>query len=224
MKPIVVFGIGKIAEAIVGDFLDSSSHQIAAFTVHDEYLAPSPYDGIPVIPFRRMADSYPPSKYDAFVATGYQGMNTLRADMVNAVRQLGYELARLIHPNACVSNYAQLGENCLVMPFASVLPRTTLADNVFVWNNVVIAHHTSIGENCWLAAGANIMGSVDIGANCFVGATATVGHDVQIGSRCFLGAASLVTRNIPENKVVVEKASGILKISSDQFLKMIKFR
>lgn len=224
MKPIVIFGIGKISEVAASYLLEHGAQELAAFTADREFIGPAPVEGLPVVPFDEVVSQYPPDRHDMFVAIGYQEMNDLRAARVEQVRKLGYGLTSIVHPRASVSKDAHIGQNCLVLPFASILPRTTIADNVFIWNSVVIGHHSFIDENTWIASGTNLMGTISVGRNCFIGATVTVGHDVQIGDRCFLGAATLITRNLPNGKVVVEKSSEVQRVSSDQFVRLIGFK
>jgi acetyltransferase-like isoleucine patch superfamily enzyme len=87
----------------------------------------------------------------------------------------------------------------------------------------MIAHHSVVDDNCWLTSCCNISGNVHLGANTFVAVNATVGHSVTIGKNCFLGANSLSTKNLEDEKVVIEESTKPIRLTSSQFLRMSSF-
>jgi len=223
MKKTVIFGAGKIAEVVHYYMANESPRQVAGFTCDDEHVGGDSFQELPVVPFSTVHETFPPDDFDMFVALGYQDLNRIRAQRVQDAREKGYSLPAFVHPETAMPADATYGDNCFIMNPVCVQPRVKLGHNVFVWSGALVGHHSSIGDNCWITSQANICGVVTMGSNCFLAANATIGNDVTVGKDCFLGANVLVTKDLPDGRVVVQKSSDVLRLTSDEFLRMSKF-
>tara|TARA_R110002096_G_scaffold42144_2_gene113723 strand:- start:18553 stop:19233 length:681 start_codon:yes stop_codon:yes gene_type:complete len=223
MKPIVLFGAGKIAEVVLYYLQHHSDYEVSAITVDREHLPGEAWNGLPVVPFDEVAGAFPAEAYDMFVVLGYQEMNGLRARKVDEARQKGYHLISYVHPDAGVPKDCQIGENCFLMQNTLIHPRVILGDNVFVWSGAMIGHHSTIGDHCWLTSCANISGVVTAGNNCFFAVNSTVGHGVTVGERCFIGANALVTKCTDDDEVFLTESSKAFRLNSAQFVRMVNF-
>lgn len=223
MKPVVLFGIGKIAEVVLQYLRHESKVDVAACTVDGQYLPGEHWNGLDCVAFEDIEQAYPAADYDMFVAMGYHDLNGLRASRVRQAQAKGYRLISYVHPNSGLPSDCELGPNCFVMHNVNVHPCVTMGENVFVWSGSMIGHHSHIGDHCWLSSSSNISGGVTVGANCFFAVNATVGHSVRIGDRCFLGANSLVTRNTENDQVFVVESTKASRLNSQQFLRLSDF-
>lgn len=223
MKPIILFGSGKIAEVVLYFFTHHSDREVVACTVDREYVPGPEWQGLPVVPFDEIVRNCPPDTHDMFVALGYQDMNALRADRCAQARALGYTLASYVHPGSGLPMDCVHGDNCFIMNQVLIHPRVVLGNNVFVWSGAMVGHHSSIGDNCWLTSCANISGVVNTGRNCFFAVNATVGHGITLGDECFIGANALVTKNAHDGQVYVAESTKPFRLNSRQFLRMSKF-
>lgn len=77
----------------------------------------------------------------AFVAIGN---NEIRMRITQGLIDAGYRIATLISPKANVSLYSQIGEGCVVFPFATVEQSAIVADGVVLDTGVVIGHNSKI--------------------------------------------------------------------------------
>ena len=221
-KPLILFGTGKIAE-VVRYYLDQGAdYRVDAVTVDGEYVDAEEWNGLPLVPFEEIEERYPANDFEMFVATGYQGMNSLRAGKVAEAQAKGYRLASCIGTDAPAD--LEHGDNCFVMPGALVHPRVRLGDNVFVWSGAMVGHHSVVGDHCWITSGANVSGNVTVGHSCFFAVNSTVGHGVTLGSRCFLGANALVTKCTDDGEVFIEGATEKFRLDVDQFLRISNFQ
>jgi sugar O-acyltransferase (sialic acid O-acetyltransferase NeuD family) len=224
VREVVLFGLGKIAEVVHYYLTNDGDARVVAFTCDREFVDRDDFLGLPVVPFDEVEDAYPPDRYELFVALAYQQMNRLRASRLAQARSKGYRTPSFIHPQSGAPLDLELGDNCFIMNNVCIQPRVTLGDNVFVWSGALIGHHSTIGDHCWLTSNTSIAGSVTVGRNCFFGLNATVANDLSVGNHCFLGANTLVTKDLPDEKVVVEKASDVLRVTPQQFLRISAFR
>lgn len=224
MKPVVIFGAGKVAEVAHYYFARESGFEVAGITCHRERMRTTAFEGLDVVPFEDVERLFPPTDFQMFIAIGYQEMNDARARLMAEARGKGYTLASFIHRNAGLPKDTVVGENCFVMNEVFIQPKVRFGDNVFVWSGALIGHHATVGDHSWVTSCAAICGDVTVGRNCFFAANATAGNGIRIGDRCFLGANALVTKDLPDGSVVVQQASPKMALTSDQFVRMSTFR
>jgi len=224
MKPIVIFGVGKISDVIQYFMREDSNLKVSAFTVHSKYILESTFNGLPVVAYEDLLAKFPPQEYDMFVAVGYQEMNHLREQIMNELKTKGYQLISYVHPNSGAPKDLSFGENCFVMNNVNIHPRVKLGDGVFVWSGAMIGHHSDIGDYSWITSSANIGGNVTIGSSCFLAMNSNISHGITIGNEVFLGSNVLVTQNLNNQATVIAENHKPIKFTSKQFLKFSKFK
>ena len=111
-KPVVIFGIGDFARVASVYLTHDSPHEVAAFTVHREYLTSPSLLGKPVVPFEELDRDYPPDRFDMLVAIGFKGINKVRAALYHECKARGYELIRSICSKAAVWGEVECGTPC----------------------------------------------------------------------------------------------------------------
>lgn len=220
MKPIVLFGCGKIAEVVLYLFRQHSEHEVVACCVDRAFVPGEQWQGLPTVAFEEVVERYPPHSHDLFVALGYQDLNELRARKCAEARALGYVLPSFVHPQAGLPLDCVHGDNCFIMNQVLVHPCVRLGDNVFIWSGALVGHHSVVGSNCWLTSGAKLAGSVSVGEGSFFAVNSTVGPSVRVGAGCFVGANALVVKSTEDNQVFVAEGSKPFRLNSQQFLRM----
>ena len=217
-QKLLIFGTGKISESVSYFFNRDSSYEIVAYLLDDEYINGNLFLGKPVISVSSCDQIYSPKEYHAFVAVGYQGMNSLRTDKVNLLKNKGYKLASYISPN--VLGDFVVGENTIIMDHAMIQPCAKFGDNVFVWGGAMIGHHAEIKDNCWITGGALIGGITIIKQNTFVGLGAIIGHEIIVGEKCMIGAGTIACTPVNDGTVLIEPNTIAHRLNSDQFTRM----
>lgn len=124
---------------------------------------------------------------------------------------------------------ARIGKNASIGPYARLRPGTVLGEGVRIGNFVetkaadleagVKVNHltyigdTHIGENANIGAGTitcNYDGfdkhRTEIGAGAFVGSNSSLVAPVRIGAGAYIGSGSVVTRDVPDDALAVERA------------------
>jgi sugar O-acyltransferase (sialic acid O-acetyltransferase NeuD family) len=223
MKPIILFGAGRIAEVLLYFFRNHSDREVVACTTDESYLPTDSWNGLPTVSFETLRKTHPPEQYDLFVALGYQDLNRLRARKCDEGREMGYTLPSYIHPESGLPKDCEYGDNCFVMNNVMIHPRVRIGNNVFIWSGAMVGHHSSVGENCWLTSCCNISGLASLGNNSFMAVNSTIAHSVQVGGNCFIGANALVTQCTEDNQVYLSERSKPYRLTSQQFLRMSRF-
>lgn len=227
MKPLVIFGHGKIAEVAYHHITRDSEYEVVALTCDTTWLGKGSgwqggHFGHPILPFEDIERRYPPESVSMFVAIGYHDLNAIRARKCAEAKAKGYTLISYVSPRADHGPWLEVGENCLILDGVGIQPGVRIGNNVFIWNNSLIGHHSTVHDHCWLAAGATVGGEAELGERTFVGLNATVGHEVSLGAECFLGAGTLVTQCASAGSVFVAKSTEKYRLESRTFLKMTK--
>jgi len=215
MKKLIIFGEGKIAQAVSYFFNRSDSdYNICAYIADEAYIQSTEYLGKPLVTMSEVTSLYPKENYSVFVAVGYQKMNELRESKFNEFKNLGYQFAQYRSP--FVAGQYALGENSIVMDGAVVQPEVTIGHNSFVWGGTMIGHHAKIGNHCWITGSCAIGGVVTIDDSCFVGLNATISNEINIGKKCMLGANSATGKCLNDESVVICPDTPIHRLNSTQ--------
>lgn len=220
MKPIIIFGAGDIASVAHFYFTHDTDRQVAAFTVDREYLKEKQFCGLPVVAFEEVRDSYPPDRYDLFVAVSYAQMNQLRAQKCGEAKGKGYTLASYISSKATVWPGAQFGENCFILEDNTLQPFAKVGNHVTLWSGNHIGHHSEIGDNCFITSHVVVSGGVKVGENCFIGVNATLRDHITIARHCVIGAASLILHDTREFGVYIGNPAELSKVPSNRLKKL----
>lgn len=229
MKPLVIFGLGVVADVAYHHFKRDGKFDIQAFTVDASWLKDKPenerfFHGVRVVPFETVEKGYDPATFSMFVAMGYHGLNTVRAQKCLEAKAKGYTLVSYISPRANTGPWLKTGENCMILDGVGLQPGAVIGNNVSIWNNSLIGHHTTVEDDCWLAAGATLGGLMTLGAGSFVGLNATLGGDIKIGSSCFIGGGAVVLKSAEAKSVFIQPNTEKLRLNSDQFLRITRMR
>lgn len=129
---------------------------------------------------------------------------------------------------------SEVGERCIVGPYAHLRPHTLLSDCVKVGNfceiknskigeNTKISHlgyvgDATIGKNCNIGCGAifvNYNGKTKantfVGDNCFIGSNVNIIAPIAIASNSYICAGTTLTKSTIENDFVISRAEEIIK-------------
>lgn len=119
------------------------------------------------------------------------------------MKALGLHLPTLVHHRAWVAETARLREGGQVMAMAAVGEYVELGRCAIINTNASIDHDCRVGDGFHAMPGSTTAGQVTFGDNVTVGSGATVLPNLTIGANVVIGAGAVVTRDVPENSVVV---------------------
>ena len=129
---------------------------------------------------------------------------------------------------------SRIGKDALVGPFARLRPGTVLGEGVRIGNFVEtkaseidagtkINHltyigDTHIGEKANIGAGTIVCNydsfdkhRTEIGAGAFVGSNSSLVAPVKIGAGAYIGSGSVITREVPDDALAVERGEQTIK-------------
>lgn len=129
---------------------------------------------------------------------------------------------------------SEIGNDCVIGPFAHIRPDTKISNNVKVGNFVEIkkshiksgtkvSHLTYVGDsivgkNCNFGCGTitcNYDGvkksKTIIGDNVFIGSNTNLIAPIEIKDNCFIAAGSTITKDLKENTFAISRAEQRVK-------------
>lgn len=202
-KPLIIFGSSEVAALANFYFTHDSEFDVVAFTVDDEFVKSTSFEGLPLIPFSEINDKYPASKCDMHVALSYMQLNQFREKKYYQARSAGYTLASYISSKATFWPDLEVGDNCFILEDQTIQPSVKIGNNVMLWSGNHIGHGTKIGDHTYLASQVVISGNCTIGKRCFFGVNSTFKDFLEIGDDVFVAMDASVTKNLSSNSVVL---------------------
>ena len=175
--------IGFLDEAEKGD------HSYRGYQVlgDDEYLKKLREDGIDY----------------AFPTVGFMGKDTVRNELYDKLKMLGFTIPNIIDPTAILAkDVVLLGEGIYVGKRAVIGAKSELGNMTIINTGAIIEHECEIGSFNHIAVGAVVCGECRIGNNTLVGANATVIQNISIGDRVIVGAGVTVIKDVPSDMIV----------------------
>jgi len=132
----------------------------------------------------------------------------------------GIQIQPVIHSSAVVSQSASIGLGSQVLAHSLVAAGCVLGEVCIVNHKASVDHECILGNGVHLAPGSTVCGCVNIGENVMVGAGAVVLPRLTIGKNTIIGAGAVVTKDVPENSVVIGNPAQL--INHNQHSKEIK--
>ena len=137
---------------------------------------------------------------ERFVAIGD---NRRRQGALQSCRALGQRLAVVVHPRACVSADAAIGDGTFVAAGAVVNIGARLGAGCIVNTLAGVDHDCVLGEAVHVSPGAHLGGAVQVGERSWIGLGAAVRHRIRIGADSIVGAGAVVVSDVAGAHVVV---------------------
>ena len=138
----------------------------------------------------------------AVITVGSIKTTTLRRQLAEYVKGLGFSFATIIDPTAAVSNYTSIGHGCFLGKNSVLNANVKVGAHVIINSGAIVEHDCVIGDYSHVSVGTVICGGCQISNDVFLGANATVIQGVKIGMNSVIGAGSIVLNDVPENTTV----------------------
>jgi len=223
LKPLIIFGSAEMATLARYYFENDTARKIVAHTVDDKFIDTPEFKGLPLVPFSKITEEFPPSDFDMFVALSYTKLNCLRQEKFIQAKDAGYTLPSYICSKGVTWPDLNVGENCFILENQTIQPTVTIGDNVIIWSGNHIGHGSNIKDHGYIASHVVISGNCSIGKRCFLGVNATVKDFTTIADDCFIAMDASVTNHMPEGSIAIGNSATILE-AEDRRARVLKKR
>lgn len=140
------------------------------------------------------------------------GNPALRKKLALEFEAMGGVFTSTISPLAQIGHYGNsIGEGSNIMTGTVLTNDVKIGEGVLINLNCTVGHDSTIGDFVELSPGVHISGNCKIGSYSNIGTNATILPKVTIGENVIIGAGSVVTKDIPDNCLVVGIPATIKK-------------
>jgi acetyltransferase-like isoleucine patch superfamily enzyme len=87
----------------------------------------------------------------------------------------------------------------------------TVGDFCIINSNCSLGHESILGVGVHVMSGATLAGLARVGDCSSIGSGATVLPRITIGSNCVIGAGAVITKDVPDNAVVVGVPGKVIR-------------
>lgn len=199
--PVIVVGSGGHAKVLI-DALLIQNFRVLGITDKDLSKEDNKVLGVPVIGGDDVIFQYHPSKILLVNGIGSATGTSLRKELFDKFKNMGFSFLNLIHPSAIFANDVELAEGTQIMAGAVIQTGSFVGKNSIINTKVSIDHDCLIGNHVHIAPGVTLSGGVTVKDCTHIGTGATVIQGIHIGRNCLIGAGSLVNKDVPDGSKV----------------------
>jgi len=191
MCDILLYGAGGLGKEIY--FLSKQlKKEINIKGFIDDFTNRSEYCGLPV--FNKF-----PFTSNFFLAIANPKVKRLIADGF-ADKHLS---ENIIHQSIQWEAFNSLGNGNAIFEGVVLSGDVNVGNYVLIHMNATIGHDSMIGDFCSILPGVHLSGNVKIGECTLLGSGSVLLPGISIGKNCIIGAGSVITKDIPDNAVVI---------------------
>ena len=196
MARVVIFGVQDFASLAHFYLKHDSEHEVVAFAVNEQYLPEGEtFEGLPVVAFERVAETYDPAEFHFFAPMSHRKMNQLRASVYAQIKEKGYRLISYVSSKATVFPGQQIGDNCFILEDNTIQPYAVVGNNVVLWSGNHIGHHSVIKDHVLFTSHVVLSGHCTVESYSFFGVNATIKDRTHIAEGSLIAMAATVTRD-----------------------------
>lgn len=196
MAKVIIFGIQDFAQLANFYLQHDSEHEVVAFSVNAQYLPETKtFEGLPVVAFENIEETYPPSEFKFFAPMSPSRMNRLRESVYRQIKLKGYEMISYVSSRATVFPGAVIGDNCFILEDNTIQPFTTIGNNVVLWSGNHIGHHGVIKDHVSFTSHVVLSGHCVVEPFAFLGVNATIRDGIHIAEGSLIGMAAAITKD-----------------------------
>lgn len=129
----------------------------------------------------------------------------------------GLKPLSVISKNSIIDKSSKVGHGLLALPSSVIHKKSIIGNDCLLNVNSVIDHECIVGNGVHIMGSAYIAGRVQIGDYSSIGANSTILPDITIGKNAIIGAGAVVTKNVPDNSVVVGNPARFLRINKKKY-------
>jgi sugar O-acyltransferase (sialic acid O-acetyltransferase NeuD family) len=215
-KNLIIIGLSNNAKLAAYYFSRDTNYKVVGFAVDRAYKEVDEFYKLPVYAIEDLDTIYGPDEADAFVAVGYQQMNSIREILYNKIKSMGYFLPNYISPKCSFLTELGIGDNNFILEDNTIQPFVKIGNNNVLWSGNHIGHDVAIGNNNFISSHVVISGFTKIENNCFFGVNSTLRDNITIGNKALIAAGAVIMKSVNPGEVYLGPKAVLFDKSSDE--------
>lgn len=145
---------------------------------------------------------------DAFIAVGGVGSVSIREELAEKAKKIGFKFPIIKDVTSVVSPHAKIMEGAFIGKNVVVNADATVGRHCIINTGAIIEHECAVGDFSHVSVGSIICGGTHIGEKSFVGAGSVIIQGVNLGKGVVVGAGSTVISDVEDEMKVKGIVSG----------------
>lgn len=136
----------------------------------------------------------------------------LRYKLYHKFKNLGGVFCSTISPDALIGNFeVEIGIGTNILSNTVFSNSVKIGKGCIVYYNVSVTHDCVVGDFVELSPNVTLLGHVTVGSFTQIGACATILPNITIGQNVIIGAGAVVTKDVPDNTLVLGIPARVIK-------------
>lgn len=189
---VVIIGAGGFGKEVLQYASDAGHFTVAGFLDDRD---PDELDRSHGLPILGTVSDYRPIPGESFLLA--VGEPTVRSKIAVRFLEQGARFETVIHPLAYVASSANIGNGCIVAPFATIGAHSNVSDFSQVHFYASVAHDVVVERFCALSPYSAVNGGGHLGEGVFLGTRATINPLKSVGPYSKVAAGAVVYQDVP---------------------------
>lgn len=201
---LALYGAGAMGREF--KYIADETGQWSQIVFIDDHAAADQLLGCQVCGFQAFRRRFSPEEARFAITIGEP---KFRKEAFDRMAEAGYRGARVVHPSACISPDAEVGEGAVIAHGAFIGSQARIGKNLYAAKGASIGHDVIIGDHTRVGVGAFIGGHTVIGENAFIGSGAMLKDRIHIGDFSVVAIGSAVFNDVEANTTVMGNPARI---------------
>jgi len=163
---------------------------------------------LPILSFKQAIEQYGKDGIEFILAIGEPAVKDI---VFKKVCGAGAVVTSLIFPDFVMPRGTTYGKGLVVHKASGLPPCSEFGNNVLIQGKAVMGHDLKVGDNVVISSLAFVGGNTTIGRNTYVAPGSLIRNGLTIGENAIVGMGAVVTKDVPDNAVVVGNPAKIIR-------------